>query len=173
LTLWSEHWRAAEDRLQAIEAALREDRAAALRGGDFDRWDLEVRGGVLGAARTCMVIEEHGAGRQLIRFRSWPRCLLPARVLIPLFTALSIGAALDHEPIVASVVGATALLLALRTYKECATAISAVRHAIGRAGDDRDLTAEAKPVPAARTAGRSRKMTSVRVSRPRLRSELQ
>ena len=42
-------------------------------GGDYDQWDLDVRGGFLGSARLCMAVEEHGAGRQLFRFRIWPR----------------------------------------------------------------------------------------------------
>ena len=42
-------------------------------GGDFERWDLHVRGGMLGPMRMRMAVEEHGAGRQLLRIRSWPR----------------------------------------------------------------------------------------------------
>ena len=32
-----------------------------MQGGDYDRWDLEIRGGLLGSLRTRMAIEEHGA----------------------------------------------------------------------------------------------------------------
>ena len=42
-------------------------------GGDFERWDLHVRGGMLGSMRLRVAVEEHGAGRQLVRIRSWPR----------------------------------------------------------------------------------------------------
>src|SRR5204862_2614083 len=45
--IWSEHWREPDERLRAIEATLRADGAGVLRGGDSDRWDLEVRGGTL------------------------------------------------------------------------------------------------------------------------------
>ncbi len=38
-------------------------KAPALRGSDYDRWDLMVRGGMLGGARTRMTIEKHGADR--------------------------------------------------------------------------------------------------------------
>ena len=40
------------ERLQAIEASLRARGARVRRGGAYDRWDLEVRGGLLGAARS-------------------------------------------------------------------------------------------------------------------------
>src|SRR5437867_238724 len=73
-TIWSERWQGPEERLQAIEVALQARGARVLRGGDYDRWELEVRGGLFGAARTRMAIEEHGAGKQLVRFRSWSRC---------------------------------------------------------------------------------------------------
>src|SRR3989337_1613078 len=47
--------------------------AAVLRGGNFDPWDLEVRGGMFGNARMIMGIEEFGGGKQLVRFRIWPQ----------------------------------------------------------------------------------------------------
>ena len=53
-------------------------RAAVKRGGDFDRWDLEVRGGLLGCIRAVAMIEEHGAGKQLFRLRAWPQIPRPA-----------------------------------------------------------------------------------------------
>src|SRR5262249_17374393 len=82
--IWSERWRAPGATLEAVEAALQAHGARVVRGGDFDRWDFEVRGGLLGGARTRMTVEEHGAGRQLIRFRSWPRASTVALVLVPL-----------------------------------------------------------------------------------------
>src|SRR5439155_11133541 len=72
--LWSEQWQCPLARLQAIEETLRSEGTASCRGGDYDRWDLEVRGGVLGAVRLLATPEERGAGRQLVRFRLWPMC---------------------------------------------------------------------------------------------------
>ena len=57
-------------------------REAVKRGGDFDRWDLEVRGGLFGYIRAVGMIEEHGAGKQLFRLRAWPRIPAPAIGLI-------------------------------------------------------------------------------------------
>src|SRR5207248_3613885 len=95
-TIWSERWQGPEERLQAIEAALRARGARVHRGGDYDRWDLEVRGGLLGAARTRLAIEEHGAGTQLVRFRSWSRWPTRGVVLPALFATLATEEALEH-----------------------------------------------------------------------------
>src|SRR5438874_1701715 len=66
VAIWSQsHWRSGEERLKALETVMRQSGAVVVRGGDYDAWDLEVRGGLLGNARTALVIEEHGAGRQL------------------------------------------------------------------------------------------------------------
>jgi hypothetical protein len=97
-----------------------------LRGGDFDHWDLEVRGGLFGAARLRMAIEEHGAGKQFLRFRSWPRCSLPGVTLGLIFVALSIGAGLDHCWAACVLLGGSGLLAAWRTLQECASAKSRV-----------------------------------------------
>ena len=72
-TLWSERWRAVEDRLADIESTLNDDGAVTRRGGPYDRWDLQIRGGITADARLRVAVEEHGAGRQLVRFRIWPR----------------------------------------------------------------------------------------------------
>ena len=72
--LWSEQWQCPLARLQAIEETLRAEGTTSFRGGNYDRWDLEVRGGLLGAVRLLATTEEHGAGRQLVRFRLWPKC---------------------------------------------------------------------------------------------------
>src|SRR5205814_1221733 len=95
-TPWSEQWQDPIARLQSFEADLRSLDICVRRGGDYDRWDLEVRGGIFGTARTQMAIEEHGAGKQLVRFRSWPVCSSGGLMLLFLFALLSSGAALDR-----------------------------------------------------------------------------
>src|SRR5581483_4401643 len=67
VSIWSERWESAEETLLRIEARLKEESALVRRGGPFDRWDFEVRGGSLGSARLRLALEEHGFGRQLIR----------------------------------------------------------------------------------------------------------
>jgi GT2 family glycosyltransferase len=133
--IWTEHWRAPENRLQSIEAALRADGAIVLRGGDFDRWDLEIQGGVLSAVRLLMAVEEHGLGRQLVRFRLWPRCSPAALVVTLLCAALAIGAALGQAWAVCAVLGLVSVMLGLRTFQECAAATGAALRALQECTD--------------------------------------
>ncbi len=73
VSIWSETWRSTEDWVGGIEQRLQDAGVVVKRGGDFDRWDLEVRGGLLGSARMLHAVEEHGSGRQMARFRVWPK----------------------------------------------------------------------------------------------------
>jgi len=93
--IWSGRSLGAEERLHAIEATLRARGSLPLRGGNYDPWDLEVRGGLLGSARMFIALEYHGDGRQLLRVRSWPRCSLAAAALTLVFAGLSLGAGHD------------------------------------------------------------------------------
>jgi len=122
-TLWSEQWQDPIARLQSFEADLRSLDICVRRGGDYDRWDLEVRGGIFGTARTQMAIEEHGAGKQLVRFRSWPVCSSGGLMLLFLFALLSSGAALDRAWVASVLLGGVAILLTLRMFEECANAL--------------------------------------------------
>jgi len=73
LQVWSEHWCEPAARVQQLQDALAARGSFVRSGGPFDRWDLELRTGPLGAARIRVVVEEHGQGRQLLRARTWPR----------------------------------------------------------------------------------------------------
>jgi GT2 family glycosyltransferase len=128
--IWSEQWQSAEERLQSLEGALRAERVVVTRGGDYDRWDLEVRGGLLGTARLRMAIEEHGAGKQLVRFRAWPRCSPLGLVLILVLGGLSVGAALDEAAVAFATMCATAVLLALHAFGECHAAMAVVHRTL-------------------------------------------
>jgi hypothetical protein len=132
--MWSEQGQGAATRLQAVEAALQAADASVYRGGNYDRWDLEVRGGLFGTARVLMAIEEHGAGRQLVRFRAWPRCSVQGLLLTLLSAALATGAALDHVWTSAAILGIVAVLLAVRTFQECAGAMDTVLRALKHIG---------------------------------------
>ena len=128
--LWSETWRSREERLSEVETGLRDAGACVLRGGDFDRWDLEVRGGMLGASRVLTTVEEHGAGRQLVRARSWPRVAPKGLSVALLVAALSALAAWDGAWLLALVFAVCALLVAARILLECGTAMSSTLRAL-------------------------------------------
>lgn len=146
--IWSECWRDNQERIQSIEAALRSRCGVTIRGGQYDRWDLMVRGGMLGGVRLFTVVEEHGAGKQLFRVRSWPRLSRFGLSLILLFSLLAAIALHDH----ASVAGVTLFVIAasliLRTLYECGVATTSVLHAliqVERADDAITKDSEGEP----------------------------
>jgi GT2 family glycosyltransferase len=135
-SLWSEQWRSSIDWLETFESSLKGTRTVVMRGGDYDRWDLELRGGLLGCVRVLMAIEEHGGGKQMAWFRAWPRCAPAGIVITLLFAALSAGAALHGAWIACGVLNFMALLLMMRVFKECSSAMASVAYVL-QAGENR------------------------------------
>jgi GT2 family glycosyltransferase len=129
---WSEDWQSTEQRVDAVSRALRDDGSVVRSGGDWDRWDLAVRGGLLGSARLRLAIEEHGAGRQLVRVRSWPHVSGPAAGLGGLLAVLAGLAVLSGAGAVAAALGALALSLGLRLSYECGAAGATIRRTLRR-----------------------------------------
>jgi hypothetical protein len=128
--IWSEHWKAPDMRLEAIEKRLRKRSVAVLRGGDYDRWDLEVRGGLFGTARTCMAVEDHGSGTQLVRFRSWPRVGAIVMSLTCIFAILSILSAIDRAWMASIVLGILTIIILVRIVWDSSAAIASLTAAI-------------------------------------------
>jgi GT2 family glycosyltransferase len=127
-SVWSECWWAPAHWLAELERTLAPARPR--RGGSYDRWDLEVRSGLLGVARLRAGLEEHGDGRQLARLRTWP---IPSRAAIgavALLAVLAVLAAGDGAVAAALVLAAGALAIAGRCGHSCATATGALRCAV-------------------------------------------
>jgi len=153
LETWHERWTAPHDRLRAIEDHLRRQGSNVQSGGAFDRWDLAVRCGPLAGGRLLAAVEEHGAGRQLMRIRCWPTYSPRATVTIAVLTAATLLALIDGA-LAASAILALALAgLTLRVAMEGASAVSAVVGAV-EAGAERqsaeadDGGREPEPSPA-------------------------
>jgi GT2 family glycosyltransferase len=127
---WREEWHAPELWLGDLETRLRGVHAAVRRGGDYERWDLETRVGTLGAARVRLGIEEHDAGRQMARWRLWPRPSIPATIAAALLAALSLGAALDQAWLAAALLGVAAGMLAWRVAADCGRALATLERAV-------------------------------------------
>jgi hypothetical protein len=104
------------------------------RGGQFDAWDLQLRGGGLGGVRIQTAVEEHGTGKQLMRLRCWPRLTRLALALLGAFAALALVAAFDRAT--TGLVVALAALLATvgAAALECARATGSVLEAFAEAG---------------------------------------
>ena len=108
--IWSEEWKSTETWLTELEALLYKNRVQVQRGGIHDSWDLELREGLSIPTRILMAIEEHGSGKQFIRFRIWPRYSLIN--LVPyIFLAISGMAIIDKAWQVAIIMGIIALIL--------------------------------------------------------------
>jgi GT2 family glycosyltransferase len=130
--IWNEHWRSGSSLLEELETVLRDDGAVTTRGGDYDAWDLEVRSGTLGSARASMLVEEHDAGKQLVRARARPRWSAGAVAAILILCGLSIGAGHDGAWAGCAILAAFALGIAVRTVQECAAAMTRIDRAIRR-----------------------------------------
>jgi hypothetical protein len=129
-TVWSEEWRSSIDWLENLELGLKGLRGVVSRGGDYDRWDLEMRGGLLGSARVLMAVEEHGGGKQLVRFKAWPRCSAAGYMFAILFAALAAGAAVAQAWVAFGVLNFIALLAVMRMFVECGSAMSGINRVL-------------------------------------------
>jgi GT2 family glycosyltransferase len=130
-TAHSEKWQDPLSWLESLESSIKGLRNVVRRGGDFDRWDLELRGGLLGCVRLLMAVEEHGGGKQFVRFRTWPRCSAVGVVLPLFFAILSACAALSQAWIACAVLNVVAFLFMMLIYKECASAMATVLRVFG------------------------------------------
>ncbi len=127
---WSERWYSVDQWLTRVEAGLRETSHAVARGSDFDRWDLEVRGGAFGVMPVLCAVEEQGGGKQLARFRCRPRCSRAALGLVALFGLLSAAAALDGAWVVAAPLAAISLATLVMAIVNCAAAAGTMARAV-------------------------------------------
>jgi GT2 family glycosyltransferase len=137
--VWSERARSGEQWLGAVEERLSAVEATANVGGDCDRWDHELPGGLLASARLRTAVEEHGAGRQLVRFRIYPRisrvalaAIATSALLAALLAALGdVGLA---EALLATVAIALVARAALEASRACGQLACAVSRVALRAG---------------------------------------
>jgi GT2 family glycosyltransferase len=124
LERWSEEWVDPVEWVRAFERGIIATGAVVRRGGDFDDWDLETRGGTLAGVRVTTAVEEHGAGRQLVRMRCRPTWSATALALTALLLALCVAAMLDGAAIAAVVLALMAAALGLRTLAEASWALA-------------------------------------------------
>jgi GT2 family glycosyltransferase len=120
--VWSQSWQAPAERLRSLEAALRATGARVSVGGSCERWDLELRTGLFGAARVLTAVEEHGGGAQLVRARVWPRCRPGGLAILGLVATVATLAAFDRAWAAAMILGGVTALFALRALSECGAA---------------------------------------------------
>jgi len=130
IVLWSEVWHAARDRLEGVESVLKQLGGVVRRGGDFDNWDLEIRSGLLGSARLQVVAEEHGQGKQLVRWRVSPKCSEIGLIVLSTLIGISVGAGTALAWTACVAVTMMGLLLGLSILQECEAATALALRAI-------------------------------------------
>lgn len=111
LPLWSEEWLAAESWLTRLEETVIRKRVRVKRGGAFAKWDLEVKSGLFSSAKGLLTIEEHGAGKQFLKFRVWPAYSKTGLTIIAVFGLLATAALWDQAWSVGVILGAFAMLM--------------------------------------------------------------
>jgi GT2 family glycosyltransferase len=137
VSLWSEQWRSGAVWLSSLESALISHHGVVARGGEYDRWDLEAWCGLLGGVRVLMTTEEHGWGKQLLRFGVWPRVGQTSCCILSTLGALSFAAALDEAWTASLVLTVMTLLMAAGTLRQCGVATNSVVQTIQTWGEDK------------------------------------
>jgi GT2 family glycosyltransferase len=130
VSIWSETWRTPEQWLRHLQARLRSEGNIGFAGGGYDDWDLEIQGGMLAAVRTRIAVEEHGAGRQMLRFRIWPRYSIFGSLIFALIACFSLAAAYDSSWSAAALLFSISLILGGRMLHECALAMHRLTHVL-------------------------------------------
>ena len=130
VAFWSESWRGPEERIRDLEKALKESDRPVRHGGSFDRWDLEVGSGRFGSARLLMAIEDYPQGKQLVRWRCWPRFSPIGVVAAIACGALAAGAASGEGATAALILALLGIALVVRTVIDAAAATGAVVEAL-------------------------------------------
>lgn len=128
--IWSERWEAPTERLGALEKALKADGAVVRAGGDYDSWDLEVRGGLLGKARLRMAVEEHGAGKQQVLVRFWPVISGHCTAVMAGGGLLALAAFLEQAWTAGGIIVMGVLVLLVRYLGDCSWAVASCQKAL-------------------------------------------
>lgn len=117
LTHWSETWKSMEDYLQEMEYYLITSKARVRRGGQFDRWDLQVSSGNFTSCRSLLTIEEHGGGKQLLRFKCAPHFSRTGLLMIATLSILSCFIIIKANPITGYILAGISILLIISLIK--------------------------------------------------------
>jgi hypothetical protein len=133
LEVWSEEWSDPVEWVRRLERDIGAAGAVVRRGGEFDGWDLEIRGGVFAGVRVLSAVEEHGSGRQLFRARCRPKWSPAAVSLALALIVVAVTAAADQATATAVVLGLSALALALRILAEASSALALTTHVVAGA----------------------------------------
>jgi GT2 family glycosyltransferase len=152
IEVWSGDWREPQARIQQLQDALAARGGYVRSGGPFDRWDLDLRTGPLGGVKIRVAVEEHGAGRQLLRARICPLVSAGGALLGVLLSAL--GAFAWHQGRVgfAVAMGGAVLLVLLLAVEGTGAATGLASAEIARLVDSAQPAGGRSPSPRVQAA---------------------
>jgi hypothetical protein len=152
MTLWRDVGEAQDLTLARIEKRLAESGASIRRDDGYHEWDLEVEGGVLGAARLRSCVEWHGGTRQLARFAVHPHLSRVARLLTLCGAGVSAWALADRAIAAAALLGSMVILVVVRSLWESGISTAVMTEAVHGAESQRvDSNGLGETVPLATT----------------------
>src|SRR5437879_1940660 len=128
--LWSEKWLDSSEVLLPLESVLRSSGAVVRRGGDYDSWDLEIRGGLFGGVRVSTASENYGRGKYMVRLRSRPWFSISGAGTTLLLMIGCFGALLDHSVCAAAVLGTLSAVFGAITFRSGAVAVGSIHRAL-------------------------------------------
>jgi len=159
---WREEREPPEDTLKALLNDLQAAGATVRAGGEFDSWDLEVRGGIFGRSRLLLAVEDHAPRKQLLRFRISSNVSWPAVGLCTVFVGLALGA-FRSGVWVSSLAGAfLAAWVAARTWADTGFSGGILREWIRRFGATETVPPTGDPSDEIETASEPSRRTETR-----------
>ena len=132
--LWSETWQPSEAWAQGLEHVIRKAGVIVRRGGDYDAWDFELRGGLMGGVRGVIAVEEHGGGKQLVRTRTRPQVARPVWIFVLLMAVLAVFAIADGAWLAGAGLSLLAGVFAASAWRDVGAAAGAWQDAVRRLG---------------------------------------
>ncbi|MBC6491730.1 glycosyltransferase [Flavihumibacter stibioxidans] len=122
--LWHEKWRSSEDWLTLVEQDLLDKKVRIRRSGQFDEWDLQASCGLFAGGRGMLVIEEHGQGKQMLKFKTWAHLNTFGLVIVSVLLILSVLAYFDRQFITMAIFYAISMLIIVQYIIDAAMAMS-------------------------------------------------
>ncbi|WP_141733554.1 glycosyltransferase [Oligoflexus tunisiensis] len=123
---WSDEWTVPSQRLQRVESVFHQQGFLDRRGGPFDRWDLQIRGGIFGKARIFIAMDSYHAP-QMVRIRIKPLPRLPALLALGFFALCALITLFSNNQKVALFFFTIVVLFGLLTCINIAVAVGVAR----------------------------------------------
>lgn len=127
-------YRAPDVHIRTLQNSIREAGSVVLNGGEYARWDFEIRAGIFGGTRVRLAFEDSGSGTQLVRARAWPRPKCRTAVMLSVTGGLALGAIADGADRAAAVLTAITVFIACRTVLDCAVSMRSMREGLHACG---------------------------------------